>query len=180
MKAVMVTRYGGPEVLTYQEAPEPTPGPGEVLIRTEVVSVNFADIKARRGTDSVTTPLPFIPGHEVVGTVEAIGEQVHTLRVGQRVTAVVTSGAYAELVVAPAVFTFLLPDTLASEAAAGLVVLMTAFNVLTLAGRISQGELQIGWYTHERLLLSYSPLCQAEFTGLWNSSLTDHQAPWKS
>ncbi len=140
MKAVMVNRYGGPEVLTYQEAPDPTPGPDEVLIRTEVASVNFADLKARRGTDSVTTPLPLIPGHEVVGTVEAVGEQGHTLCVGQRVTAVVTSGAYAELVVAPAVFTFPLPDTLASEAAAGLVVLMTAFNVLTLAGRLSAGE----------------------------------------
>jgi len=123
MKAVFVHRYGEPEVLTYQEAPDPTPGPDEVLIRTAIASVNFADIKARRGTDSVTTQLPLIPGHEVVGTIEAVGDKVHTLRMGQRVVAVISSGAYAELVAAPAAFTFSLPETLASEAAAGLVVL---------------------------------------------------------
>src|SRR5438093_3781252 len=140
MKAVFVHRYGEPEVLTYQEAPDPTPGPDEVLIRTAIASVNFADIKARRGTDSVTTQLPLIPGHEVVGTIEAVGDKVHTLRMGQRVVAVISSGAYAELVAAPAAFTFSLPETLASEAAAGLVVLITAFNILTLAGRLSPGE----------------------------------------
>ena len=140
MKAVFVNRYGGPEVLSYQDAPDPTPGSDEVLIRTEIANVNFADIKARRGTDSVTTSLPFILGHEVVGTIEAVGAHVHSLRVGQRVTAVITRGAYAELVAAPAALTFPLPETLASEDAAGLVVLMTAFNVLTLAGRITPGE----------------------------------------
>lgn len=140
MKAVVVNSYGGPEVLSYQDVPDPTPGPDEVLIRTEAISVNYADIKARRGVDSVHHVPPFISGLEAAGTIAALGETVHDFEVGQRVVALPNSGAYAELAVAPAHLTFPLPDEVAFESTAGIISFITAFNVLTLAGRLSPGE----------------------------------------
>jgi len=138
MRAVLARAYGGPEVLRCERVAAPAPGPHEVLIASEVATVNFADVKARRGDG--TAPLPWIPGHDVVGRVEAVGEQVEGIAVGERVGALVWSGAYAERVAADAALVVQVPDAVASEQAAGLVSMATAWNALTLAGRIAPGD----------------------------------------
>ncbi|MCX7740650.1 MAG: alcohol dehydrogenase catalytic domain-containing protein, partial [Meiothermus sp.] len=106
MKAVLVEQNGPPEALRYREVPDPSPGLGEVLIRTTLTSLNFADVLARRGGYEAGAVPPFIPGLDVVGVVEALGEGVEGLRVGQRVVAFATGGSYAEKVLAKAVLTY--------------------------------------------------------------------------
>jgi len=140
MKAILVAAHGGPEQLMYQEVLEPQPGPGQVLIGTTLTSLNFADIQARRGGYEAGSALPFTPGLDVVGVVEALGEGVEGLRLGQRVVAFPAGGSYAEKVVANAGLTYPLPHDLADEAVAGLTVLVTAYNILTWAGRLQAGE----------------------------------------
>lgn len=76
MKAVVVTRSGGPEVLEVRDLPEPQPGPGEVVVRVEAVGINFADTMSTRGTYSGMPPAPFVTGREFAGIVEATGERV--------------------------------------------------------------------------------------------------------
>ncbi|MCS7059011.1 MAG: NADPH:quinone oxidoreductase family protein [Meiothermus sp.] len=140
MKAVLVEQNGPPEALRYREVPDPSPGLGEVLIRTTLTSLNFADVLARRGGYEAGAVPPFIPGLDVVGVVEALGEGVEGLRVGQRVVAFATGGSYAEKVLAKAVLTYPLPPDLPDEAVAGLTVLVTAYNTLVWAGRMEPGE----------------------------------------
>lgn len=76
MKALVVTRPGGPEVLEKRDVPEPRPGPGEVIVRVEAVGVNFADTLSTRGSYPNTPPPPFIAGREFAGVVEGTGNRV--------------------------------------------------------------------------------------------------------
>ncbi len=76
MKAVLVTRAGGPEVLQVQDVPDPQPAPGEVIVRVEAVGINFADTMTTRGSYSGMPSAPFISGREFAGVVEATGERV--------------------------------------------------------------------------------------------------------
>ncbi len=76
MRAVVVTRAGGPEVLEVRDVPEPEPAAGEVIVRVEAVGINFADTMTTRGTYSGTPPPPFISGREFAGVVEGTGERV--------------------------------------------------------------------------------------------------------
>jgi len=141
MKAIVVTRHGGPEVLTYQDWPDPVPGEGQVLIRTEITSVNFADVQLRRGTYHAGSPPPTVPGLDVYGTIVALGPGVTGLENGQKVAAFSASGSYAELALAPAVLTFPVPAGVDPETAAAFpTVGITAYNLLTLAGRLVPGE----------------------------------------
>lgn len=76
MKAVLVTRAGGPEVLEVRDVPEPQPGPGEVIVRVEAVGINFADTMTTQGSYAGTPSPPFISGREFAGIVESTGERV--------------------------------------------------------------------------------------------------------
>src|SRR5207247_4850812 len=89
MKAVRVHNYGGPEVLQFEDAPRPTPGSGELLIRVHAASVNPIDWKVRAGymKDYIPLPLPFIPGWDVSGVVEAVGSGVSNFKKGDEVYA---------------------------------------------------------------------------------------------
>ncbi|MBB6096635.1 NADPH2:quinone reductase [Deinobacterium chartae] len=140
MQAIVVHAYGNSEQLQWREWPDPEPGSGQVRIRTRLTSVNFADIAARRGGYDAGAAPPFVPGLDVVGTVEALGPGVRDLEVGTRVAAFPLGGSYATLTLAPAALTFPVPDTLGDEAVAGLTVLTTAYGLLTRAGRLSPGE----------------------------------------
>lgn len=140
MKAVVARDFGGPEVLQLVERPEPTPGPGEVTVRTAYVSVNFADVKSRRGGHHTGAKPPFTPGLDVSGTVEAVGEGVAELRVGQWVAAAPDGGAYAEVVRARAALVFPLAEGADPRQAAGVVALMTAYNVAIVKGGLQPGE----------------------------------------
>lgn len=139
MKAVSVAEHGGPEVLDYRHAPDPAPGPGQVVINVKATSVNFADIKARIGNYKGQAP-PFIPGLDAAGVIESIGEGVFDLVPGQRVAAYTSGGSYAELALADAATTYPLPDELSFEQGAAVGIGITAYNVLTLAGRLEPGE----------------------------------------
>ncbi len=101
MKAIQVHRFGGPEVLALHEIPTPEPGPGEVLVRVRAAGVNPYDTYMRNGTYAIKPPLPYTPGSDAAGTVEAVGEGVTGVRPGDRVyTATTRSGAYAEYALA--------------------------------------------------------------------------------
>jgi NADPH:quinone reductase len=95
MKAIRVETHGGPEALRYGDAPDPTPGPGQVLIRVEAAGLNFIEVYQRTGLYKV--PLPVVPGSEAAGTIVAIGPGVHGFRCGDRVASTNVLGAYAEL-----------------------------------------------------------------------------------
>lgn len=143
MKAVVIPRFGGPEVLETREVSVPQPGAGQVLIKVAYAGVNNVDLMARRG-GHYGRELPFSPGYEVAGTIEALGEGVEGLRVGEPVAALTVYGGYAEFAVAQANLTFPL-DISASgidleQAAAFPTVAITAYDLLTRAGRIQKGE----------------------------------------
>lgn len=106
MRAVLYDRYGSDEVLTVREVPPPEPAPGEVLVRVAAASVNPADWRFRSGQFRfvVRLDLPFVPGADVAGAVEAVGDGVHDLRPGQPVMAMLAArrgGGCAELAVVP-------------------------------------------------------------------------------
>jgi putative PIG3 family NAD(P)H quinone oxidoreductase len=101
MKAVVITEFGGPEVLALQDVPDPDPGPGEVLIDVAASAVNRADLLQRAGHYPPPKGAAPWPGLECSGTVAALGEGVTRWQVGDQVCALLSGGGYAERVVAP-------------------------------------------------------------------------------
>ena len=98
MKAIRVHEFGAPEVMRLEEVPDPKPGQGQVLVRVKAAGVNPADTYVRSGAYAIKPPLPFTPGFDAAGVVEAVGAGVTGVAVGDRVYTVQTlSGAYAEL-----------------------------------------------------------------------------------
>ena len=145
MKAIQMTRQGGPEVLHLVELPDPQPGPGEVVIKVDAAAVNFSDLMRRRGdVYPVPTPVPFVPGAEVAGTVAALGEGVDGLSVGTQVFGTVgadASGGYAEYALAYAQNLIPIPEGVGPDAAAGIVVSgLTATVILNDVAQIAGGE----------------------------------------
>jgi NADPH:quinone reductase len=145
MKAIQMTQQGGPEVLHLVELPDPQPGEGQVLIKVEAAAVNFSDVLRRRGdVYPVPTPLPFVPGAEVAGTIAAVGAGVDGPAVGTRVFGTVgddTSGGYAEYALAHAANVIPIPDGLDADAAAGIVVAgLAATMLLSDVAQIDSGE----------------------------------------
>jgi NADPH2:quinone reductase len=142
MKAVVFENFGAADVLQVKEVPTPTPGSGEVLVRIEAVSVNFADIRRRRNDPyPAPTPLPFVLGSEVSGYVEALGEGVTNLKVGDAVFALLSEGGYAQYAVADARQVLPLPDGFDLDIASTLVVAgVTAYQLIKHAGRLQAGE----------------------------------------
>lgn len=129
MHAIEVAQTGGPEVLTYVEKPQPSPGPGQVLIKAEAIGVNFIDTYFRSGL--YPREVPFVVGTEVCGTVAAVGDDVAALSIGDRVVTANAVGAYADFCVAPADFVAYVPDGVAPEAvASALLKGMTAHYLL--------------------------------------------------
>ena len=125
MKAIQVARVGGPEVLTLVDIPVPDPKPDEALVQIKAAGVNFIDVYFREGR--YPAPLPFINGQEAAGLVVAVGLDVTTLRLGDRVAYTGALGSYAEYAAAPADRLVKIPDELDFEqAAAAMLQGMTA------------------------------------------------------
>ncbi|GGL00547.1 NADPH:quinone oxidoreductase family protein [Deinococcus radiotolerans] len=142
MRALTCTAFDEPETLIVTEQPTPTPGPGEVLIRVQAASVNYPDALMVQGKYQVRPPLPFTPGAEAAGTVEAVGEGVTHLQVGQRVAAFTGTGAFATHLIAPAAATLPLPDDLDLNVAATLPLAYgTAMHALIDRGQLKAGEM---------------------------------------
>ncbi|HZS57845.1 MAG TPA: quinone oxidoreductase [Gemmatimonadaceae bacterium] len=120
MKAIRVLENGGPEVLRYEDVTDPKPGPGEALVRLAAVGINFIDVYRRTGMYPV--PKPFIPGTEGAGTITALGDGVSGLAVGDRVAYEGPLGAYAELQAVPAAKLVKIPDGVATDVAAAVLL----------------------------------------------------------
>jgi NADPH:quinone reductase-like Zn-dependent oxidoreductase len=145
MYAIRLTRFGGPDVLELIEVDEPVAGPGQILIRVESAAVNFADVMRRRNDAyPFPTPLPFIPGSEVAGTVEALGAGVEGPAVGTSVFAIVGadgSTGYAQYALADAHQVVPIPAGMSTDEAAGILIAgTTAMLILTRQANLVQGE----------------------------------------
>lgn len=125
MKAIRIHQSGGAEVLKYEDAPMPTPGPNEALIKIVASGVNFIDVYYREGLYKAA--LPFTLGNEASGVVESVGPQVTEIKVGDRVAFTTTLGCYAEYVTVPAWRLVPLPEKISFESgAAAMLQGMTA------------------------------------------------------
>jgi hypothetical protein len=131
MKAIRVHHQGGPEVLQLEDVPDPTPGPGEVVVRIEAAGVNFIEIYQRKGQYAMT--LPFTPGGEGAGTVAAVGPGVAGLKAGDRVASQSFRGSYAELSVAAADRLVRIPDGVSTKTAAAALLQGLTAHYLTMA-----------------------------------------------
>jgi NADPH:quinone reductase-like Zn-dependent oxidoreductase len=144
MRAVVVRRYGKPEVLAYQEWPDPQLREGEVLIRVACIGINFADILARLGYYGGTPKPPFVPGLELSGVIEEFGPAQPpdlALRKGDRVAALTMFCAYAERVAVPATQVFRLPEDVPLEEAAAMPVnYLTAYHSMFVMGNLQPGD----------------------------------------
>src|ERR671935_1325026 len=158
VKAVRIHEDGGPDVLRYEDAPDPEAGPGEVLIRLRAASLNHLDVWVRKGLPSV--PKPRILGADGAGIVQAVGEGVEGFDVGDRVVinpglehagriSVVGEhfdGTHAGLIALPASAVYALPDELGfEEAAAFPLVFETAYRMLVTKTRLQPGEWVLVW-----------------------------------
>jgi NADPH2:quinone reductase len=125
MKAMRFHQHGGPEVLVYEDAPEPEAGPGEAVVQIEAIGLNYIDTYHRDGLYPVE--LPCIPGMEAAGTIARVGEGVTDVQVGDRVAYAGAMGAYAEQAAVPTERLVSLPDSVSFEVgAAALLQGMTA------------------------------------------------------
>jgi NADPH:quinone reductase-like Zn-dependent oxidoreductase len=153
MRAVVVTEYGGPEVLTVTEVPDPTPGPDEVLVRVAHTAVNRADTLQRQGG----YPDPHRREHEILGlefagTVEAVGSRVGLWQVGDRVMGIEAGACYAELVVTHERQALPVPGGIdLADAAAIPEVFLTAWDALVVQGGLTSGRWAVGSCTPEPL-----------------------------
>jgi NADPH:quinone reductase-like Zn-dependent oxidoreductase len=139
MKAVVLTRSGGPEVFEVLERPDPAVGAGEVRIAVRAAGLNFADTMARVGLYPAAPKPPCVLGYEVAGEVETIGEGVSGLTVGQRVMAGTKFGGQAELAVAQARDVMPMPEHLSfEEGAAFCVNYGTAYAALMIMGGLRE------------------------------------------
>jgi NADPH2:quinone reductase len=139
MRAIRIHEHGGPEVLRYEEVPLPEPARGEARLKVEAIGLNFLDTYYRSGLYPVT--LPFVPGSEAAGVVDAVGPEVAEVRPGDRVGFAMHPGAYAEYVVVPAWRLVPLPAEIdARTAAAVLVQGMTAHYLTHSTYAVKPGE----------------------------------------
>jgi NADPH:quinone reductase len=129
MKAIQIGKTGGPGVLRLADLPDPSPGPGQVLVRLSAIGVNFVDTYHRSGL--YPRAVPFVPGGEGAGEVVAVGDGVAGAAVGDRVASTDLAGAYAELAVVAADRLVPLPPGVPDEVAAAVLLQgMTAHYLL--------------------------------------------------
>jgi NADPH:quinone reductase-like Zn-dependent oxidoreductase len=158
VKAIRIHEDGGPEVLRYEDVPDPAPAAGEVLVRLRAASLNHLDVWVRKGLPSV--PKPHILGADGAGVVEALGEGVDGLRPGDRVVlnpglehgdtigvlGEHTDGTHCELIAMPQAQVFPLDDALSfEEAAAFPLVYETAYRMLVTKAGLEEGEWVLIW-----------------------------------
>jgi NADPH2:quinone reductase len=141
MKAVQCVEWGMPDRLVVSELALPEPKAGEVRIRVEAAGVNFPDALIVQKKYQVQPPLPFIPGTEVAGIVDALGPDVSQFNIGDRVVAFVGLGAFAQFVCAPVAATAPLPPGIAMDAAAAFTLTYaTSHHALMDRGQLKAGE----------------------------------------
>ena len=141
MRALVQPRFGDPaDVLSVQEVPDPEPGPGQALVRVLLSPIHNHDLWTARGSYGFKPEMPARAGTEAVGVVEALGEGVDGLEVGQRVATGGSFGAWAELIVAPAAGLVPVPDGMSDEAASQLVSMPFSAIALLDFLEVSEGD----------------------------------------
>jgi NADPH2:quinone reductase len=131
MKAIQIEEFGGPDVLRHVEAPDPTPGEGEVLVDVSRSGINFADTHATRNDYLAEQALPLVPGAEISGRTAD----------GRRVAAILANGGYAEKVVVPEALLVPVPDEVSDDQAAALLLQgLTAIGLVRHCARLQEGE----------------------------------------
>ncbi len=146
MKAIRIHQVGGPEVMKLEEIPTPTPGPKQVLVRIRAAGVNPVDTYFRSGKYPVTAPLPYTPGSDAAGEVEAVGAELKEFKKGDRVYIAGTAqgqsfGAYADHAVCNLEQVHRLPEKISFQQGAALSVpYATAYRALFDRARIKPGE----------------------------------------
>ena len=141
MQAVMLTRKGGPEVLETVELPLPVPGPGEVRVKVRATGVGSTDVTMRRGSYPYAPPIPFVPGYESVGLVDAVGPGVTTLKEGDRVCALLVHGGYATHVVRREEDWLKVPEGLDDAEVVSLILnYVTAFQMIHREAKLQPGQ----------------------------------------
>src|SRR5437773_11470750 len=142
MKAIRVSEYGGPSVLKIEEVPVPQPGPAQVLVRNHAVGVNPVDTYLRSNTDNRGPKLPYTPGADAAGVVEAVGSGVTGFKAGDRVyVGGSVTGSYAELCLCEEAQVHSLPGTVScAQGAAMNVPYATAYHALFNRGHGRAGE----------------------------------------
>jgi NADPH2:quinone reductase len=142
MKAIRVQQFGGPEVLKLEEISTPKPDAGQVLVRVRAVGVNPYDTLMRAGTYAIKPSLPYTPGSDAAGTVEAVGPGVTKVKPGDRVyTSRTLTGAYAEYALALEEQVNRLPDNISFEQGGGVwVPYGTAYHALHHFAKARAGE----------------------------------------
>jgi len=168
VRAILIPRHGGPEVLEYGEIGDPKPGPNDVLVRVRACSLNHLDVWVRQGLNGVSFPLPLVPGSDIAGEVASVGNFVSRVRVGEKVALAPgiscgqcaacaagkdnecrkytlfgygRNGGCAEYISAPEVNVLPMPPALSFEEAAAVpLVFVTAWHMLVTRARLQPGE----------------------------------------
>ncbi len=141
MHAWLCENPTGVDALTWKELPTPAPKAQEVLVKIEAASLNFPDLLIVQNKYQMKPPLPFVPGSEYAGTVEAVGEGVTHLKVGQRVACLSGTGGFATHAIAPAALCMPLPPGFpAVDAAAFIMIYATSWHALIDRAQLKSGE----------------------------------------
>ena len=144
MRAIVVERLGGPEVLTVAERPDPSPGPGQVLVATSAAGVNYMDTYQRQGQGNYRTETPFTPGSEGAGTVAEVGDGVTDLAEGDLVAWAGVGGSYASLTVVPAERAVRVPPGIDPRIAAAVMLQgMTAHYLCSSTYPVGDGDVAV-------------------------------------
>ncbi|MBK9738879.1 MAG: NAD(P)H-quinone oxidoreductase [Actinobacteria bacterium] len=141
MHAITISAPGGPEVMSWQRVPDPTPGPGEVIVDVVATAVNRADLLQRQGHYPPPAGASEILGLECSGTISSVGAAIGLDRIGEKVTALLTGGGYAQKVAVPIGQIMSVPPGISLiEAAALPEVVCTVWSNLDMTANISEGE----------------------------------------
>ena len=140
MKAVRAHQVGGPEVLQYEDVPEPAPGPGQAVVDIRAIGVNYTDVASRKGTNPPDA-FPWTPGREGAGVVTAIGEGVTEVAVGDRVAYAMHTGSYAQKHAVPSWLLVRIPEAMDFDTAAATMLQgMTAHFLVFGLTRLNPGD----------------------------------------
>ena len=141
MRAIWITRPGGPEALEVRDTADPEPGPGQVRVRVRAAGLNFAEVMAALGLYPDAPKPPCVVGYEVAGVIDALGEGADGHAVGRRVLALTRFGGHADVVCAPAEQVLEIADEMSFEEAAAIPVnYLTAYHLLFRAANVRPGE----------------------------------------
>jgi NADPH:quinone reductase-like Zn-dependent oxidoreductase len=141
MRAIWITKAGGPEALEVRETADPEPGPGQVRIRVHMAGLGFADVLAAQGLYPDAPKRPCVVGYETAGVIDALGDGTDGPAMGRRVLAMTHFGGHADVVCVPAEQVFEIADAMSFEEAAAIPInYLTAYHLLFRVANVRPGE----------------------------------------